>query len=399
MATDESWGPSLCEPSVPRPSEATAASADGTPTVSHLQRELRAMHAKMREQTLFIALQEKQMEVIQRENNELRQTSLRSGSDLAKSTAKNSELQRALNTHIQAAEKRESHLKRLKAHVMDLEMAFAEAQQELETLRQRRGAQKQERRSSGGNAQITNAQKGKKGQERKKERERAQEPKVEKGKATNGQKKKAEDSERVAGDSRGITGDSGRVPVASSQPSKQKKAKKTQRKAEIATKNTTNAKNSTEGDLRRSQATVATSHEPLPTKGSAKAAKKEKQKRKKESNAGKQQEEPIDGVAGFMVNMLTPGVQSDAISVLNWVFGLLFLSIVLMIMYGKASFHFGVFGLLALGLFGSVQYYLAEAAKLDGVLNPTEEQLKKEAEAITALKAKREQEKTQKQKK
>lgn len=308
MATDESWGPSLCKAAAPEPSTANAVEGEGaTPEspVSHLQRELRTMHTKMREQSLYIALQEKQMEVIQRENNELRQTSLRSGSDLAKSTAKTSDLQKALNAHIHLAEKRESHMKRLKAQVMELEMAHAEAQQELERLRQRRGPSKQESSSTAATAQASNAQKGKKGQQTKKQRQRHEETKPTKKNAPPAQKKKAERPEKAT-ESATATSE----PVR--QPSQPKKATKPQKNA---TKGQKKAGNEAKSNLTKSQAAVAVSAQSQPSKAATKSARKQKKKPSQPPAV----EEPIDGVAGFMVGMLTPGVQSDAISVLNWV--------------------------------------------------------------------------------
>eukprot|EP00011_Vannellida_sp_DIVA3-517-6-12_P009244 CAMPEP_0114621170 /NCGR_PEP_ID=MMETSP0168-20121206/9095_1 /TAXON_ID=95228 ORGANISM="Vannella sp., Strain DIVA3 517/6/12" /NCGR_SAMPLE_ID=MMETSP0168 /ASSEMBLY_ACC=CAM_ASM_000044 /LENGTH=391 /DNA_ID=CAMNT_0001832369 /DNA_START=8 /DNA_END=1183 /DNA_ORIENTATION=- len=391
MASDDSWGPALCEAAA-APGAAAAVKkevkTDRAGEVAALQRELKILQAKTREQALFIALQDKQMEVVQRENVDLRQASLRTNSELTASIAKNTELQRALAAARTTGERRETHMKRLKDQVAALEIAHAQAHSELASVSQR------------GKGKGRKAQSG--GEQEQKQKQKQSEQKRESNTVA------ASASESSAPAQKKGHGQQQQQKQQQKQKQQQQKKKKTAPAASAEAKKGSTAsaaaasapgkgKKNAREVLSASQAAVAAT-----AKAEAPAQQQKVKKKKKKKKAPKQQqpkEEKLDGAAGFMVNMLTPGVQSDAISAMNWVFALLFVSIAVMIFFGKASFHFGVFGLLAFGLFASVQYYLGEAAKLDGVLNPTEEQLQKEAEDIKALVAKREAEKAKKAKK
>lgn len=114
--------------------------------------------------------------------------------------------------------------------------------------------------------------------------------------------------------------------------------------------------------------------------------------RRKKGSAKEQdvkEEIELSGAVGGLARMLEPGIGNNTISALNYIFMALFLCLLLMLLFAGAPFHYMILLGLACGLFLSVQYFLSEASKLKGVLDPSPEDLKRDPKAPYSVEEKK----------
>ena len=74
-------------------------------------------------------------------------------------------------------------------------------------------------------------------------------------------------------------------------------------------------------------------------------------------------------VVSFVESMLTPGIDQGLIKSLNIILGVLFFVLFIMMLF-LGSIHYAVMLFFAIGLFLSFNFFLMEAAKVPGVLQP-----------------------------
>lgn len=90
----------------------------------------------------------------------------------------------------------------------------------------------------------------------------------------------------------------------------------------------------------------------------------------RDGDDGDDDAKPKDSGLDWLVTLLEPGVTDDVLAFLNYVFGALFVIVLLSVVFSSSSrFHWLVFLGLALGLFLSFQWFVAEMRK-QNLLNP-----------------------------
>lgn len=74
-------------------------------------------------------------------------------------------------------------------------------------------------------------------------------------------------------------------------------------------------------------------------------------------------------VVSMLESMLTPGIDQGLIKSLNIILGVLFFVLFVMMLF-LGSFHYAIMLFFAVGLFLSFNFFLMEAAKVPGILQP-----------------------------